>query len=196
MKKLSLLLVFVGLALFSSCEKESKEKPFPIGTWRTTHQYFNLTVNDDAYPETIKEMREREESIVVPEAESYRLTFKEDGTGYGSGVHPDENERYDFHFTWELSGGSLSITATEPDAGVFYDSRIPIDMDWNALLEVGESAWSEEMVAMKKTAWEIEESTADNMVLSMLMDFGIRVADLFVKIDETHTYRYTFEKVK
>ncbi len=189
------IVAIIGIAVFASCKKEPEEKPFPVGTWHTTRQYFNLTVND-TYPETIKEMREREETVAVPEAESYRLTFEEDGTGYGSGVHPDENERYDFHFTWQLSGSKLSIAATVPESGgIFYYNHSSIeDVILNEQFELEDIVWRNSMVSVRNVTWEIEESTADKMVLSTFINSRMEATESYFSIDETKTYRYTFEK--
>ncbi len=197
-------LAAVGIAFFVSCDKEPKEdpKPFPIGSWQTTHQHFVRIVNN-AYPEleTIKEMRETETSNAIAEADSYRLTFNEDGTGSGSGVLPDGTGRYDFDFTWELSDGELTITGTQSgneDVHVFYfgyTSPDIINTNFNNVNIWEDMVWKESVTPMEKVYWEIEESSVDNMVLSTFIQIETIITGFAIELDETHTYRYTFKKV-
>ncbi len=117
MKKILLLLVaIIGIAFFTSCEKEPQEEPqeepFPIGTWRATYRHFSLTVNNvqpETLTERIKQEFEHEQITAFSEEEAYRLTFNEDGTGLGSGMHPVGNGLYTFIFKWNLSNGYLSF---------------------------------------------------------------------------------------
>ncbi|MDR2913053.1 MAG: hypothetical protein LBV38_07205 [Alistipes sp.] len=190
MKKILLLVAVVGVTFFASCEEkpeESKQKPFPIGEWCTEHQYYSLTIDDvepSSATEEIKRIREQETSGTVMDVESYQLTFNENGTGYGSGAHPDGTGRYNFSFTWRLSGDQLSISGSD-GTGVFFRSV------W-----YGEDIASGE-VADENITWEIEESSTNNMVLSRLFSVKKFFNDyIYDSWEETHTYRYTFEKTK
>ncbi len=189
MKKF-LFVTAVGFALFASCEEEPQEKPEEPKDpyWRTTHQYVSVTVNDDAFPwffEEIKELREFETSIEVTEAESYQLSFKEDGTGSGSGVRRDGVGRYNFDFTWQLS-----------DTGPLYLPQLP-DEKWLTLTEIGDGYggmfFTYDRIARDRIVWRVEEFTNTKMVLSFIHLLHVdREHDGWM---ETHTYRYTFEKV-
>ncbi|MDR2894410.1 MAG: hypothetical protein LBU97_02980, partial [Alistipes sp.] len=192
--------VTVGIALLSSCDnkppKTEPEVPFPIGVWRTTHQAFRLTV-EEAIPESLKEMREHESSVDVSEAESYQLEFKENGTGIGSGVLPDGSGRYDFNFTWSLSDGKISIAEAEPkNEGVFYFSTTVFDGFSTGDAPTEEDIiWKESVFWQKSVEWKVEEDSSDSMVLSSYFQVANSVTDVVISLTETHTYRYTFEKV-
>jgi hypothetical protein len=170
MKKLLLIFAAIGIVFFTSCEKESDEC-----AWRTTHQYFSLKVdNPENYPEDFIDNIEQEISKDVSKAESYRLSFNKDGTGRGSGVRHYGAGRYDFDFEWEKSDTEISFTEIgDGYGGIFFT------YDWTALENI---------------SWEIEEYSANKMVLEMtrwaIVDGEERAWA------ETHTYRYTFEKVK
>jgi hypothetical protein len=200
MKKLQLLVVTVGIVLLVSCGEEPtappEEKPFPIGSWRTTHQYFDLTV-ERALPEDIKTKRERETSVDVAEAESCRLTFYEDGSGYGSGILPDGTEPYDFRFTWRLSDDMLTITKpkSEPESMIYINVIYESDVIWSETYDVEDIIWEERTIAVREIHWVIEESSADAMVLSTVFQNRMGSTAIF-GVDETHTYRYTFEKIE
>ncbi len=194
------IIVMLSLAmLFVGCKKgpkeEPKPEPFPIGTWHTTHQFFNLTVAD-AHPGFVKEKLEQETSVEIPEAKSYRLMFNEDGTGIGSGSLPNASGWYDFEFTWLLSEDELTITKAESESdGVFYLNRLV----FNGLVfidtgEVEDIVWKEQSDAIAKVDWMVEESSADKMVLSWSMSTQTRITDIWVEWRETLTYRYTFKK--
>lgn len=202
MKKLLLFFAVIGIALTPSCREkpvEEPEKPFPIGSWRSAHNSFSLTVQD-AVPSSLKEMRELETSGAVPEAKSYRLNFNEDGTGFGSGVLPDGTGRYDFEFNWQLSDNKFTITQTESEyEGIFYFRLIRFkDVVWNEdNTTVDEIIWEDYSYAWEEVIWRIEESSAKEMVLST----STRIqhggpTGIGIQLDETHNYRYTFEKVK
>jgi hypothetical protein len=152
-------------------------EPNHVAAWRTTTQYFSRTiiwVFPESETETIKEMVETESSVDVSGEESYRLAFNEDETGFGSSVCHDGNGRYDFDFTWKLSEDNLTIKRTKPGYG-------------GVLFEYGGFARHE-------VRWEIEELTADKMVLSR---FPYRVEDRTYAVWlEADTCRYTFLKEK
>jgi hypothetical protein len=199
MKKLPLLVVTVGIVLFVSCGEEQtvppEEKPFPIGSWRTTHQYFDLTV---ALPEEIKTKRDRETSVDVAEAESCRLTFYEDGSGYGSGILPDGTGRYGFVFKWSALDGKLMIdTASKGSAVFYYCNQVDfIDIDWYGISSAEEIVWKEHSHAVENVEWKTENSATDSMVLSTFVEALHTLSETQIKLLETHTYRYTFEKVE
>jgi hypothetical protein len=103
------------------------------------------------------------------------LSFREDGTGTGSGFAPREQRRYDFGFTWQSSNDELTITLDgDGFGGVLYTDQIR---------------------AQKKVVWSIEEQTSQKMVLSFLDYLDVDGIDGSAW-GETHTCRYTFEKVK
>jgi hypothetical protein len=199
MKKLLLLFATVGISLFASCDKEPEEdpKPFPIGVWRTSHEYFNLTVADGAHPEFLKAKREKEASGAVTEADSYRLTFNEDGTGSGSGIRYDAAGRYDFNFTWRLTDGYLTVTMTESEYGcVLYSDRIVWEKLSPGAIISGESEIEKCMDGLKEVLWMVEKSSTDDMVLATSYRATTTFTDVYIELDETHSFRYTFEKVK
>jgi hypothetical protein len=196
-----LLIAAVGIAFFYSCDKWQElelpeEKPFPVGTWHTTRHYFDLTV-DKASPEELRETREQRTTVDVIETESYRLTFDEDGTGSGSGVLPDETDRYSFEFKWSLLDGKLTIETESEGCAVFYFTHFVDfnDADLYGKSSVNDIVWKEYSHAVEKLEWVIE-SSADNMVLSTSLKlFNFNTWDM-IRLLETHTYRYTFERVK
>ncbi len=196
MKKIVLLLAVAGVAFLSSCGKEPKEepKPFPIGTWQTNHEYFDLTV-DRAEPAYLKERLEKEVSGAVSDTEAYRLTFNEDGTGSGSGAYPDGTGWYDFDFTWKLSEQGLSLTKSG-DVNVFfyrYDSWRNVDP-----LDIisGDFVLKKEVDSFDKITWTVEESSVSGMVLSFYFKTYNHISEGILDLKEIHTYRYTFEKVE
>ena len=199
MKKIILLLAVMYVVFLSSCDNEPKEepKPFPVGEWRTNYEYFSLAVADDVYPEFLKEMREKEESGAVTETKSYRLTFNENGTGSGSGLYPDGSGRYNFSFTWQLSDDRNAITVTKSgNAGVLYFTEIAWDLTNPGKYATGEFDLEEKMDAWSEIYWKIEESSSDNMELTTFFRKVTSFMDVYIQLDETHTYRYTFEKVE
>jgi hypothetical protein len=113
-------------------------------------------------------------------ADSYRLTFNEDGTGITSGINPYEESRFETDITWKIEDGECHITGDKDDDGddtVFYliDS-LRFDLYFNFM------------------PWTIEELTADTLVLSANVEvFGPTDTDDY---SSTAVYRYTFEKVE
>jgi hypothetical protein len=185
MKNLLLIVAALGVMLFTSCEEEVKEeqkeevkeeqkspKPFPVGTWHTTHQYFKRTTNA---PEDVHaQKREKEASANVTEAESYQLTFKDGGTGSGSGFVPDGKRRYSFGFRWKLSDDRIDVYG----AG-FYPAIVFRTEDYFA----------------DRFSWILEESSADRMVL--FTEWYTLVDSIYGGGWEEHgVCRYTFERVK
>jgi hypothetical protein len=183
LKKTIFLLAAVGMAFFASCDRESTEptetkeenptngeedtpKPFPVGTWYTTHEYFKITAS-------IPGERNKETDIYIDtKAESYQLTFKADGSGSGSGVRPDGNGRYDFDFNWEL-----------------VDDRISMRYSGSTVV-----FWVEDQ-RVEQIGWELEESSAYKMVLSTeAVSLITPVKGGWIR--EDYLYRYTFEKMK
>lgn len=144
-----------------------EEEPFPVGSWHTTHQYFSREVDEDA-PDDIEEKWNLEVYGAVVDAESYKLSFYEDGSGSGSAFDRENEWRFDFLFTWKLSDEWLSIS--EVDTGVGYGVF---------LTHLG--------ATLERVNWEVESSSADRMVLSWH-------EILMAEWQETHTHRYTFEK--
>lgn len=169
------LIVIMGIIIFVSCDKKPHENEREISSWHTMQQDFSLTV-DEVIPyeftEKIKNERECDASVAVSEAESYRMTLKRDGTGYGSGIRRDNNGRYDFRFTWQITDGWLNIKESESGNGVFFT------YDW---------------VALEFVDWKIEESTADKMVLVFSLSSNVQALD-GSSWRESYTYRYTFVK--
>jgi hypothetical protein len=183
MKKILLGFAIV-FAFLTSCENELKG-PAPIGAWRTTHQYFSRTIaGAGPYQEALSEILARETSVDVSEQESYRLTFRDNGTGSGSGFVPEINWRWDFNFTWKLSDNEITVRGNGSwERG--YDTVF---------------VWPEGPRA-EWIKWEIESSTANEMVLVMeswrdVDDFDGSTIGIPIPWTEIHTYRYTFEKVK
>jgi hypothetical protein len=154
MKKVLLLLLIIGATFFTSCE--IIRGPRPVGKWQTTHQYLKRTVDGS---EAAKALREVEISADVPEAESYRLTFKRNGTGSGSWYAPDESGRYYFGFTWEKSDNSIfmryagetvilrtdDISAESLSWKVEESSarKLVLSIEWNSLVDGDSGGWSE-----------------------------------------------------
>ncbi len=192
MKSFLLTLIVTVFAFLYSCEKKPYEKPEEPKDpyWRTTHQYFNLAVDEVwpySYSETIKEELEQETSVEVSDAESYRLSFIEDGTGFGSGVRHDGVGRFDFAFTWQLS-----------DAGPPFLPQSP-DEKWLTLTEIGDGYggifFTYDWTAKEWVDWRIEEFTDNKLVLSYFEWREVDDLDIGAGWIERHTYRYTFEKV-
>lgn len=184
MKKILFWIAVVGMVSIVSCEKKiAPSKPFPIGTWRTTNQYFNLDISPKEYIEELKELgwaKEKEISLDVSEAEMVEITFREDLTGYGSGLRFKEEGRYTFDFTWILKDdGKPAILKTSNS--LTYDEYI----DHFYWLEMG-------------FPWEIEEYSANKMVLvwrehAFVDNFDGEGPPGWT---EEYTCRYTFERVE
>ncbi len=166
MKKL-MLLASVCVAVLVSCKADdSQEKPEEENfkeEWRTTHHFYSEKLYGNA---------ETTESVFVSEADNYRLSFREDGTGVGSGKYPQKDERYDFNFKWKMSDGILSYEQTGEGPGVFHD---------------GGGHWLQYTIG-----WKVEELTDDKMVLFSEL---LWLSD-FDGGSGRATLRYTFEKVK
>ncbi len=173
MKKLSLVLfAAIGLAFCASCEKEPKEQPFPVGTWHTTHQYFDLTV-DEVLPETLKDEIEQEieqkKSVAVAEAESYRLTFNEDGTGIFQSWMSADGYRPTHRFSWMMSEEGqilMDFTIIDPPTRTTFTAT---------------------------DIWDVERFTADELV--------VRTTDhahtyLGIKAEVDIEYRYTLRRME
>ena len=188
------LLVIASVALFAACGKGPVEpQPPKESYWRTTHEYFCQTLEDShLYPEKLVEAINVERSVEVSEEESYQLTFREDGTGSGSGVRLDGEGRFNFKFTWELSEDKPQgwTTPASPDA------------TWISMTEIGDGYGgiflTSALSALENAVWEVEEYTDDRMVLSsqhlLLVDGSGEFLDR--AWEQTLVYRYTFEKVK
>ncbi len=177
MKKIIFIIAF--LALTVGCKKE-QEGPKEIGSWRSVHQHYSLTL-DPPVSEALKEAKEKEIFTDVAAAESYKLAFYEDGTGLGSGVRPDGDGRYDFHFTWKVVKGRLFMSLNEK----LNDNSYYI-------------FWAHGMSYPKNVSWAIEEYDADKMVLSaeQLADVDGQLNGALMPWSETHIIRLTFERVK
>lgn len=185
MKHLQIILA-IGIAIFAGCgsdntslETRSELSTFPIGDWRATNQYFSATVEADN-PQLLEKVKEheRETSEDVSEEKAYKLSFEEKGLGSGSGMMPDGTGRYTFNLRWMMEDGALGIT------GKFYVYK----MNW----ETGELVLGADE---DKIMWEIEEWSADRMVLMCRFVFSAGDTKNGHWI-ETHTYRYTFEREK
>jgi len=186
MKKGLAILTVAGVVLFASCtgnepasseqedptrgqkaaDEQETAKSFPVGEWRATHQYFKRTVEGLS---EINADRPEETSISPAEKDAYRLTFKDDGTGFGSGLAYDGSKRHEFHFEWELSDGLISLRGVDKYSIFLHDEYYPT------------------------TAWKVEEFSADKMVLWTEWYVIVDLDD--GGWHEESTYRYTFEKV-
>lgn len=173
MKKL--IFAFAILALTAGCEKE-EEGPKLLGSWRSVRQDYKVEVDG---PKDIQYKREKVTTIVVTDEESYKLAIYEDGTGRGSSVRQDGNGRFDFFFEWNClfaPAGTVFHYENEGHEGVFVDE------------EGGYSSVS----------WNVEEYSGNRMVLfrQMYVEVDGNLNDGPVSWSETHTYRYTFERVE
>ncbi len=179
------LLLIACLVMFGSCREKPVEPPEPpegqfAEVWRTTHHYFSIevfSVMPAEFEERIKAEREVLSSVDVSEAGEYRLSFREDGTGVGSGMIPEYDDRYNFGFDWQSSDDQLAITWDGNGSGI------------------GGVLCTEHIRAREKVVWIIEEQTSQKMVLSFLAGIldvsGIDGSEW----GEIHTCRYTFERV-
>ena len=155
------------LAPLAGCEKESS--PRVLSSWRSVHQYYREESVDPKHPFS------NEMSTDVTDAESYKLTFYENGTGCGSCPRFDETGRFDFRFTWDVKEGQLRTIA---DKGI--------------VIKTYEGGYRYTGVG-----WDMEECTHDRMVLSInTWNFVERGMGDPRPSETTSTYRYTFEKVK
>jgi hypothetical protein len=198
MKRLILLLA-VAVMVFSSCdEKEPRqpeqpgqtekpeqpeEEPTLIGTWRTTNQYYSLEISPKFIIEALKEYgmaEEMEVSLDVSEVERFEVTFREDGTGYGSGFRYEKEGRHNFQFMWKISEDQLSM----------YNGSISLGNEY-----IDHFYWPS-----LHSRWEIEEFSADKMV--WVYSYEGHFDNFDAKEGEPpgwtedYTFRYTFEKVK
>lgn len=139
-----------------------------VGTWHSTHQEFKRIV-EKAYPAELNAERSKETSVDTTEEDEYRLSFKEDGTGSGSGLAYG-GKRCDFGFTWKLSDDLIDMSSVGPTAIV--------------LPELGSS---------ERRGWTVEEFSADKMVLSV--KWTLLVDTTTGGWWEDNTVRYTFERV-
>ncbi len=187
MKKILVLLAAMIAAILTSCRAEPPEPPKPpeeefVEVWHTTQHYIKIEV-PSVFPPFMKEEKklqiERESIVSVSEVEEYRLSFREDGTGVGSGKFPDNNNnwRYNFGFEWQSSDDKLTITWDGNGSG------------WGGVF------CADHFPAREEVVWNIEERTSDTMVLSI---GNSAIAD---GIDgsawtEEYTLRYTFKKVQ
>ncbi len=176
------LLLITGLALLVSCKAEPPEPPEEqfSSVWRTTRHDFSIevfSVVPAEFEERIKAEREVLSSVDVSEAEEYRLSFREDGTGVGSGFAPIEQSRYGFGFDWQSSDDKLTIIWDGNGSGF------------------GGVLYTEYIAAQGKVVWSIEEQTSQKMVLSFIgvLDMSGIEGSAW---GETHILRYTFERVK
>lgn len=188
MKKLLLLFAVAGASFFVSCDKEPQkqnETPTLIGSWQTVRQSYSVTTTLPDEYEELKQEIEKEIDIDVSESESYRLTLNNDGTGYGSAVRHDGAGRYEFDFTWEE----------------FVREGSEEDMFWieETVSGYGGVFLTHDGTALERVTWKVEELSADKMTLSYfvgaLVD-GMDENGHMFGWSETHTYRYTFEKVE
>lgn len=195
----TILLLIIGGAFFISCEKTKggespilPEEPTLFGDWQTTHQYLSVTMSEatpSSYTEMLKEEIEQEVSEDVSEADSYRLSFNDDGTGTGSRVLHYGGGRGDFKFKWELS-----------ETGPWWYPEQSFDDSWISMEEPFDgyygvfSTW--DGLALESVDWKIEELTVDKLILSHLEIREVNDSNIGAIWNETHTYRYTFEKVK
>lgn len=180
MKKLLLLLTV--FALCYGCEQApgnpetpiTSEEPTLIGTWRTINEYYSVVVDG---PEEIKNELEKEISEdIANEEESYMLTFREDGAGSSSEFYRniyDILDHYSSTFKWQFSDDTLILTDGIGDHGLF------VTKDGHACEEI---------------TWTVEEFTIDKLVLSFVS--YVLVDNETGGWEETHTHRYTFEKVE
>lgn len=167
MKKLLILLAAAALV---ACDKKHE----PEADKQPHFLVGEWRTTHQEFSRSVNGVPQQHTLVDVSEAESYELRFKEDGTGFGLGVRLDGEGRYSFLFAWEQTDVLLKIKETKAGyGGVFftYDRTALGEVDWTI-----ESADTHKMVLVK-TDWILFDG-----------DIG--------PWEETHTYRYTFERVK
>ncbi len=173
MKKFILFTAVVCAVLAVSCRTEPPEEEF-FEVWHSTQHHIKVEVPSVFPPfmkEEIKQREERESIVTVSEDENYRMNLREDGSGSGSGFTWRTQERFNIYFTWQLTDSALAVT------GAGY---LLVHDNYNFRREI---------------VWNIEERTADTMVLSTEQSAIVDGIDGSAWTEEC-TLRYTFERVK
>jgi hypothetical protein len=176
MKKLILLATVVCVAVLASCEAESGPEQF-IGVWHTTQELVDVKIDGPVLP-IVEAEREKVYTLTVTDENNYKLSFRADGTGTGSGVGgPFSDWQFRFNFRWQASDDKLTMTSIQDGLGGY----LLITDDYTTY-------FGDEII------WSIEERTDIKMVLSAKYLIWVDGED--DSWTEESVIRYTFERVK